>query len=91
MQSVVCKGDYRDNHLDAKVTSVDIVTEEQVSGISRASANFKQFHEVILPSFVNSQRRIKRTRPRTYCPWISPQTRRMISARVEAKKGPTDL
>jgi hypothetical protein len=42
--------------LDAKVASVDIVTEKQVSCVSGAPTDFEQFHEVILPS-VNSQRR----------------------------------
>jgi hypothetical protein len=76
--------------LDGKVDSVDVVTEKQVSCVSGAPTDFEQFHEVILPS-VNSQRRIHRTRPRTYCQWISPQTGMMIGAWVEAKKGVTDL
>ena len=45
---MVFKEEYRDDHLDAKVTSVDIVTEEQVSRISRASTDFEELHEVIL-------------------------------------------
>jgi hypothetical protein len=76
--------------LDAKVASVDIVTEKHISCVSGAPTDFEQFHVVILP-LVNSQRRTHRTRPRTYCPWISPQTGMIISIWVEAKKGVTDL
>ena len=85
-------------HLDAKVPSVDVVPEEQVPRISRAPTDFKEFHEVILAQrrglWVNSQGRINRTRPRTYCPWISPQTRTtkaVISVTAQAKTGVTDL
>ena len=43
-----CKGRAKGTHLDAKVTSVDVVSEKQVPRVSRAPTDFKEFHEVVL-------------------------------------------
>lgn len=35
-------------YLDAEVSSIDIISQEEVSCIGRATAHFEQFHQVIL-------------------------------------------
>lgn len=44
-------------HLDGKVSTVDVVSQEQVASVCWIPADFKQFHQIILvcePGEVNA-------------------------------------
>lgn len=36
-------------HLDREISPIDIITQEQVSGLCGVSSNFEQFHKIVLP------------------------------------------
>jgi len=38
----------RETHLDAEVTSVDIVSEEEIAGLGGLASDFEEFHEIKL-------------------------------------------
>ena len=66
-----------DAYFNREVSTIDVVTEEEVPSISGASPDFEKFHEVVLDRRRSSA--IIETAAmgsRTYCPWMSPQTER---------------
>lgn len=38
----------RGMNLDAEISSINVITQEEIPRIRRASANFKQFHQIVL-------------------------------------------
>ena len=64
-------------HLNSKVSSINIVSQEQIHTILQRTAHFEHLHQVIL-QISTLQRLVSKpgagTRPLTYWPWISPQT-----------------
>jgi len=69
------KGSIRDTHFDTEVTSVDIVSKEEVAGLGGFATDFEEFHEIKLRLRKLSRlRQVKDKGMRTYWPWMSPQT-----------------
>ena len=66
-----------DAYFNREVSTIDVVTEEEVPSISGASPDFEKFHQVVLDRRRSSATMEKAAiRSCTYCPWMSPQTER---------------
>jgi hypothetical protein len=68
-------------YLDGEVSSINVISKEEISRISRISSNFKELHQIVLSSAPLSSLRLELT----YCPWISPQT--VIGASTSRRLG----
>lgn len=42
-------------HLNSKVASINIVTQEEIHAVLKRTAHFKQLHQVVLPAAIRAR------------------------------------